>query len=71
MMTSHKFLVNFRDVTEEETRRGGLDGPTIVVVNNMIRSISKIDDYKMVSKDLQIIVLSVKIFVRRYTQPSI
>jgi hypothetical protein len=38
------------DVTEEEARRGGLDGPTIVVVNSMIRSISKIDDYKMVSR---------------------
>ena len=27
----------------------GMDGPTIVMVNTMIRSISKIDDYKMVS----------------------
>lgn len=27
----------------------GMDGPTIVYVNTMIRSISKIDDYKMVS----------------------
>ena len=27
----------------------GMDGPTIVSVNTMIRSISKIDDYKMVS----------------------
>ena len=26
-----------------------MDGPTIVYVNTMIRSISKIDDYKMVS----------------------
>ena len=28
----------------------GMDGPTIVMVNTMIRSISKIDDYKMVSR---------------------
>ncbi|XP_023329477.1 uncharacterized protein LOC111702130, partial [Eurytemora carolleeae] len=26
------------------------DGPTLIMVNSMIRSISKIDDYKMVSK---------------------
>ena len=26
------------------------DGPTTVIVNSMIRSISKIDDYKMVSQ---------------------
>ena len=25
------------------------DGPSIIIVNTMIRSISKIDDYKMVS----------------------
>ena len=25
------------------------DGPTLIMVNSMIRSISKIDDYKMVS----------------------
>ena len=25
------------------------DGPTLIIVNSMIRSISKIDDYKMVS----------------------
>ena len=27
------------------------DGPTVIIVNSMIRSISKIDDYKMVSRD--------------------
>ena len=28
------------------------DGPTVIIVNSMIRSISKIDDYKMVSLNI-------------------
>lgn len=34
----------------------GMDGPTIVDVNTMIRSISKIDDYKMVSNIMTVAV---------------